>query len=77
MYRIQRPGPWSKIWAFPKISGTLFWGPYNKDPTIQATIVGSHIFGNSHIKTLYITLTPTPSCPNGGSLHVQHRGTEV
>ena len=25
----------SKIWEFPKIGGTLlFWGPYNKDPTI-------------------------------------------
>ena len=21
------------IWEFPKIQGTLFWGPYNKDPT--------------------------------------------
>ena len=30
--------------------GTLFWGPYNKDPTIQGTILGSPtIFGNSHI----------------------------
>ena len=23
-----------RIWEFPKITGTLFWGPYNKDPTI-------------------------------------------
>ena len=22
------------IWGFPKIRGTLFWGPYNKDPII-------------------------------------------
>ena len=22
------------IWEFPKIRGTLFWGPYNKDPTV-------------------------------------------
>ena len=21
-------------WEFPKIGGTLFWGPYNKNPTI-------------------------------------------
>ena len=21
------------IWEFPKIRGTIFWGPYNKDPT--------------------------------------------
>ena len=24
----------STIWEFPKIRDTLFWGPYNKDPTI-------------------------------------------
>ena len=23
---------WFKMWEFPKIRGTLFWGPYNKDP---------------------------------------------
>ena len=23
------------IWEFPKIRGTLIWGPYNKDPTIR------------------------------------------
>ena len=22
------------IWEFPKIRGTLYWGPCNKDPTI-------------------------------------------
>ena len=22
------------IWEFPKIRGTLFWGPYNKDPIV-------------------------------------------
>ena len=38
------------IWEFPKIWGTLFWGPYDKDPTIQGTILGSPIFGNSHIE---------------------------
>ena len=32
-----------QIWEFPKIRGTLFWGPYNKDP---GTILGSPIFGN-------------------------------
>ena len=32
-------------WEFPKIRGTL----YNKDPTIQGTILGSPIFGNSQI----------------------------
>ena len=34
---------------FPKTGGTLFWGPYNKDPTIEGTILGSPIFGNPHI----------------------------
>ena len=23
-----------RMWEFPKIRGTLFWGPYSKDPTI-------------------------------------------
>ena len=22
------------VWEFPKIRGTLFWGPCNKDPTV-------------------------------------------
>ena len=26
--------PVKEIWEFPKIGGTLFWCPYNKDPTI-------------------------------------------
>ena len=25
--------------------GTLFWGPYNKDPSILGTILGPPIFG--------------------------------
>ena len=29
--------------------GTLFGGPYNKDPTIWGTVLGSPIFGNSHM----------------------------
>ena len=29
--------------------GTLFWGPYNKDPTFKGTILGSPIFGNPHV----------------------------
>ena len=32
-----------RIWEFPKIRGTLFWGPYNKDPTIYGTTLGSPI----------------------------------
>ena len=37
------------IWGFPTIRGTLFWGPYNKDPTISGIRLGSPIFGNSHM----------------------------
>ena len=33
---------------FPKIRGTLFWGPFNKDPSILGIILGSPICGNSH-----------------------------
>ena len=32
--RIQDSSGERDIWEFPKIRGTLFWGPYNKDPTI-------------------------------------------
>ena len=32
--------------------GYLILGPYNKDPTIYGTILGSPIFGNSHIRHL-------------------------
>ena len=40
----------SIMWGFPKTRGTLFWGPYNKDPTIWCTILGSPIFGNPHVR---------------------------
>ena len=31
---VVRPVPHELIWEFPKISGTLVWGPYKKDPSI-------------------------------------------
>ena len=35
---------------FPKTRGTLlFWDPYNKDPSTKGTLLGSPMFGNSHI----------------------------
>ena len=37
------------MWEFPKTRGTVFWGAYNKDPTISGTLFGSPIFGNSHV----------------------------
>ena len=49
------------IWEFPKIRGTLFWGPYNKDPIISGTILGSPIFGNSHILLLGIEAIGFPT----------------
>ena len=30
-----------------QIRGTVFWSPYNKDPTIRGTILGPPILGNS------------------------------
>ena len=44
----RRHGP-SLTWDFPKMGGTLFWGPYNTDPAIWGSILGSPIFGNPHI----------------------------
>ena len=32
--------------------GTLFLCPYNKDPTIWGTLLGSPIFGNSRMECL-------------------------
>ena len=31
---------------------TVFWGPYNKDPTIRVLDLGSPIFGNYHMVNL-------------------------
>ena len=36
-------------WDFPKISGTSFWGPYNKDPTIKGAILGSPVLGDRQL----------------------------
>ena len=35
--------------SFQKLGVPYLGGPYNKDPTIWGTILGSPIFGNSHI----------------------------
>ena len=35
-----------KSLKFLQIRGTLVWGPQNRDPTIQGTVLGSPIFGN-------------------------------
>ena len=55
------------IREFPKIRGIFFWGPYNKDPTIWGTILGSPIFGNSR------TMSRGMLCKKeGGPMHVGH-----
>ena len=34
-----------RVWEFPENQGTLFWVPYNKDPTIWGTILGFKWWG--------------------------------
>ena len=41
------------IWEFPKIRGALLWGSDNRDPTGWGTILGSPMFGNSHMFILW------------------------
>ena len=41
-----------RIWEFPKIRGTLFWGPYNKDRPILGTTLGSLISETPILGTL-------------------------
>ena len=48
--QVQHVGSSVQSWEFPKIRGTLFGGPYNKDPTIWGTILGSPIFGNPQLR---------------------------
>ena len=43
------------IWGFPKINGTLFGSPHNKDYSILGSILGSHYFGKlPYIHILYV-----------------------
>ena len=42
----------SSIWEFPKIRGTLLWGPHIKDYCILGSILGSPHFGK--LKDVYI-----------------------
>ena len=36
-------------WEFPKIRGPYLGAPYNKDPTMSGTILGSPIIGNPQV----------------------------
>ena len=44
------------MWEFPKIGGT-------KDPTIWGTMLGSPIFGNSHVAVSIYSLCTEPPDP--------------
>ena len=50
--------------------GYLIWGPYNKDPTIKGTILGSPIFGNSHVR-LSLKAARSPNSQDKVGLHLQ------
>ena len=54
--QMRQRSPWFEIWDFPKIRGTLSWGPCSKDPTILGAMLGSPIFGNSHLDGLSASL---------------------
>ena len=49
--------------------GTFFRGPDDKDPTIWGTILGSPIFGNSHLHTEHRELRIEPVQASTCSLH--------
>ena len=38
-------GEWAGRWGFPKIGGTCFGGPHNKDYSILGSLLGSRYFG--------------------------------
>ena len=52
--------------------GTLFGGPNNKDPTIWGTILGSPIFGNSHLLQHW-----AQACYSGDARRRQRSGKEA
>ena len=63
--------------------GTLFWGLYNQNPTIQGTILGSPILGNSQMSnsgfnqgnpTYDPNSNPTYSVPSAFK-YTAHEGT--
>ena len=51
---------------FPKIRGTLFWGPYNKDPTIstRTLALGRHGFTVSYYSGYYSRVPYFRKLPN-------------
>ena len=43
-------GPYATyIWEFPKIRGTLFWGPFSQDPTILGYYIRVPYFSETSI----------------------------
>ena len=55
--------------------GTLFRGPYNKDPTIWATIVGFPIFGKSHVGSEFLNLGMLRFQASGLGTYLKGQGT--
>ena len=48
---------------------TFIWGPYNRDPTIWGTFLGSPIFGNSQLRKPAVAPRKAGST-RGGVRHV-------
>ena len=44
-----RVGMPATTWEFPQIRGTLFWGPYNKDPTKFRVLYQGPLFSETPI----------------------------
>ena len=69
---------------FPKAAGALFGGPYNKDPTIQGTILGSlgsPNFGSSRVELMCspidVALSLSHLPPRNSSHHFEHVQPEI
>ena len=45
-------GIWQVYREFPKIRGTLFWGPYDKENNYLGYYIRVPFFGNSHMPML-------------------------
>ena len=52
------------MWGVPKIRGTLFGGPHNKDYSIWGSILGSHYFWETTMYSFNAQLLRRP--PLGG-----------
>ena len=51
-------GPGTICGTFRKFGYLVLGGPYNQDPTIKGTILGSPIFGNRHMWAVFYVRDP-------------------